>query len=205
MTTARCIYLVRHGETEGESSIRYHGRNDVPLSDCGRRQVAGLIELIQHVRFAAVIHSPLTRAQESAQILIDGLQRPPTQVEVAPDLIEVNFGDMEGLTEPEIQARLPAWYADWKSERATGFPGGESFAGFSERVAAAFDGLLARHPTGHLLVVAHKGIIKRGAGRMLGLAKEATDGLDPELGSLAVLDCGDSVRLKHFNLTGERS
>ena len=32
------IILVRHGETVGESSIRYHGRNDVVLSRKGRSQ-----------------------------------------------------------------------------------------------------------------------------------------------------------------------
>ena len=33
------IVLVRHGETTGESSIRYYGATDVPLSDLGRQQV----------------------------------------------------------------------------------------------------------------------------------------------------------------------
>ena len=28
---SRRVHLIRHGETEGESSIRYHGRNDVAL------------------------------------------------------------------------------------------------------------------------------------------------------------------------------
>ena len=31
------LILVRHGETEGESSIRYHGRTDVALSELGTR------------------------------------------------------------------------------------------------------------------------------------------------------------------------
>ncbi|MFN6195270.1 MAG: histidine phosphatase family protein, partial [Planctomycetota bacterium] len=33
---------MRHGETEGQSSIRYHGRNDVALSDEGRAQIRAL-------------------------------------------------------------------------------------------------------------------------------------------------------------------
>src|SRR5208282_5591650 len=33
------LILVRHGETEGESSIRYHGRTDVALSELGRTQM----------------------------------------------------------------------------------------------------------------------------------------------------------------------
>ena len=34
--TLNRILLVRHGETEGESSIRYHGSADVALSEEGR-------------------------------------------------------------------------------------------------------------------------------------------------------------------------
>ena len=207
MTRERCIYLVRHGETEGESSIRYHGRSDVALSELGRAQVAGLIPKIRHVQFAAVVHSPLDRARESAHILIDGLLREPDVVEEAPDMIEVDFGAMEGLTEAEIASQLPEFYSEWKGGRATGFPEGETFAGFDERVRRAFDGMRARHPEGHLLAVVHKGIIKRGMSSLLQLSGEAMGQLDPSLGSLTVLSCGahlrESVRLKHWNLTSD--
>lgn len=204
---ARCIYLVRHGETDGESSIRYHGRNDVSLSDLGCRQVEGLLRLLRHVAFAAVVHSPLSRAHDSARILIEGLQRPPDVIEEAPDLTEVFFGDMEGMTAAEIAAAMPDWYADWKGGRATGFPGGETFAGFDARVGRAIDGVLARHPEGNLLIVAHKGIIKRGVGRLLRMSPESTAKLNPGLGSLTVLSCGESpddpIQLKHWSLTSD--
>ena len=201
MSQKRCIYLVRHGETVGESSVRYHGRNDVPLSDEGRHQVSRLRQLVQHVRFASVIHSPLDRARESAQILIDGLHRAPDVVEEAPDLIEVDFGAIEGLTEAEIAVELPEWFTVWKRGKASGFPGGESTEGFKQRIEAAFAGLLSRHPDGNLLVVVHKGVIKRGLGWMLGLSPDAAAQLDPALGSLTVVSCGREVRLKHWNQT----
>ena len=40
-------YLVRHGETAGESSVRYHGSNDVPLSAVGRQQVRRLVPVLR--------------------------------------------------------------------------------------------------------------------------------------------------------------
>lgn len=201
MSTERCVYLVRHGETTGESSVRYHGRNDVPLSELGKDQVARLIPSIRHLQFSAVVHSPLVRARVSTEILVEGLQRPPDLVEESPDLVEVDFGEMEGLTANQIAARRPSWFVEWKAGRATGFPGGESFAGFEERVSRAIDGVLARHPRGDLLVVAHKGIIKRAAGHLLGLTAEAVSKLDPALGSLSVISCGEQVQLKHWSLT----
>ena len=30
------VVLIRHGETDGESSVRFHGRTDVALSEEGR-------------------------------------------------------------------------------------------------------------------------------------------------------------------------
>ena len=204
--TERLLYLVRHGETVGESSIRYHGRNDVALSNLGRQQVAGLEGFVRHLAFGAVVHSPLSRARESAQILVDRLQRAPTVIEEAPDLAEVDFGGMEGMTEAEIAMSFPDWFATWKGGTATGFPGGESFGGFATRVERAVDGVLARHPKGNLLIVVHKGIIKRAVGKLLQMSAESMDRLNPDLGSLTVLANQDGEagwKLKHWSQTNE--
>ncbi len=70
--TAR-FFLVRHGETEGESSIRYHGATDVPLSDLGREQMRRAARAIAAPRdarpFSDVFSSPLIRASEGARII----------------------------------------------------------------------------------------------------------------------------------------
>ncbi len=201
MADERCIYLVRHGETAGESSIRYHGSSDVPLSELGEQQVAGLIPRVRELRLAALVHSPLDRACASARILLDGFQHAPSQIEELPGLTEICFGDMEGLTAEEIKARCPAWYAEWQAGCATSFPGGEDFASFGQRVAGTIEDVLARYPVGDLMVVAHKGIIKRALGALLDLSPEAVSELDPALGSLTVLACGDAVRLQAWSLT----
>ena len=63
--------LVRHGETEGESSIRYHGRTDVALSELGRDQMRRVRRAIETshggANFARVFSSPLVRASEGAR------------------------------------------------------------------------------------------------------------------------------------------
>lgn len=192
---ARTLYLVRHGETVGGSSVRFYGRTDVALSDLGREQVRGLSPLLSHVSFRAVVHSPLARARESAEILAAALREPPAVTEEAPDLIEVDFGDIEGLTESEIAVQMPGWYREWKSGSATGFPGGETFVGFSQRMVTAVDGLLARHPAGNLLVVVHKGVIRRALAHLLGLSRDAAAKINLDLGSLSVVACPDRQQL----------
>jgi broad specificity phosphatase PhoE len=199
----RSLYLVRHGETVGESSVRFFGRTDMALSDTGRQQVRSLVPLLRHVMFQAVVHSPLSRARESAEILSAQLLQPPAVTEEAPDLIEVDFGEIEGLTDGEIAAKMPGWYRDWKSGLASGFPGGETFSGFAQRMQTAVDGLLARHPVGNLLVVVHKGVIKRALAHLLGLSADAAAKINLDLGSLSVIACSDhqQLTLKHLNLT----
>ncbi len=206
MSTAksRLLYLVRHGETEGESSIRFHGRNDVPLSGLGRQQMRSLATHLALTPMDGLVHSPLARARESAQILLEAMTHLPAVVEEAPDLIEVNFGAMEGLTQAEIAQSMPQWHAEWRAGRATAYPGGESFAGFAQRVAQAFDGMLARHPQGTLLVVAHKGVIRHGLAHLLGQTREAAAKMDFDLASMTVLSCGAETRIKHLNWTASK-
>ena len=189
----------------GRSSVRFFGRTDIELSDLGREQVRGLLPWVSHVSFQAVVHSPLSRARESAEILAGALREPPGVTEEAPDLIEVDFGQIEGLTEREIATGMPEWHAEWRSGRARGFPGGETFDGFQRRMAAAIDGLMARHPAGNLLVVAHKGVIRRSLAHLLGLSPEAAAKINLDLGSLSVVACSDrhELTLKHLNLTAD--
>ncbi len=186
----RLLYLVRHGETVGESSIRYHGRNDVALSDEGCRQVSHLVPRISELDFAAVVHSPLLRAAASARILVEGLSRPPSTIESDDAFTEVHFGRIEGMTDDEIVERWPDWHRQWKAGLTDGYPGGETFSGFAARIATAFDDALARHPAGDLLIVVHRGVIKWGLIHLLGLSQEQGRAIAPELGSLTILRQG---------------
>src|SRR5260370_7316279 len=92
------LILIRHGETEGESSIRYHGRTDVALSELGRAQMrlAGRAIETRHgaKHFARVFSSPLVRASEGARIVAaDSV--PLFTIDQFP---EVHFGLFEALT-----------------------------------------------------------------------------------------------------------
>ncbi len=116
--TSRMV-LVRHGETEGESSIRFHGSNDVPLSDEGRAQLRETARRLPG-RFDLVAASPLSRAWEGSRILAPGMP-----VRLLDEFREIDFGDWEGLTREEIAARSPTDYASWQAgEPGFEFPGG---------------------------------------------------------------------------------
>ena len=159
------LILVRHGETEGESSIRYHGRTDVPLSELGRAQMrlAGRALETRYggVSLARIFSSPLVRASEGARI-VAGDWAPLVTID---EFAEVHFGLFEGLTADEIRERYPDEFARWNTDRlAPGYtyPAGESRAGFTDRVERGLERMLAlwTPPDNDALLVAHRGVIR---------------------------------------------
>jgi probable phosphoglycerate mutase len=197
----RLIYLVRHGETVGESSTRFHGRNDVALAESGRAQVARAAAALAAELAApppVLIHSPLARARASAEIIAAAL-RPPPALEAEPRLAEVWFGDLEGMTEAEIAAAHPEWHRAWKEGRHDRYPNGETLAGFAARIGEGFAAVRERHPRGDVVVVAHTGTIKGVLVHALALDWAELRRRPLALGSITVLEQrADAFRLLDF-------
>ncbi len=176
------IVLVRHGETVGESSIRYYGATDSPLSDLGREQAGRARLEVPGDGFDAVLTSPLSRAWESARIVSPG-----SRLRLVAELREIDFGDWEGLSADEIRSRDPVRYEDWQQQRpGFEFPGGERRADFQARVDRAVDAMLGSGALS-LLAVLHKGVIRAIARRIL--SAELPDG-EPPLGGVLQLTRG---------------
>ncbi len=174
----RRIVMIRHGETEGKSSIRFHGSADVPLSDEGREQLRQSARRLQSEFFDLVVASTKRRCWEGAAIVTDG-----APVRLESDFREVHFGRWEGLTAGEIEASDPVLYQDWQAG-ADGFnyPGGELRADFCERVNRGLCRLLESHATSALLV-GHRGVICQIARQLLG--EPLAQG--PELGGVVAV------------------
>ena len=120
----------------------------------------------------------------SADELLDGLAELPPLVEVHRGLVEIDFGEIEGWTAEEIAERKPEWYREWRAGRTDGFPGGDTLKGFAQQVARAWDDIVARFPLGDLLIVAHRGVVKRALMHAMGMADDEGDALDIGLASL---------------------
>jgi len=163
------LVLIRHGETEGESSIRYHGRNDVALSALGRAQMRAARREIEsrfgEVAFDRIFATPLSRAREGARIIAD----PDVGIVAIEEFIEVHFGLFEGLTREEIQQRHPIEFEKWQADPLAPsytYPQGESRAAFTERVEFGLATMLTvidasrRAEHERVLIVAHRGVIR---------------------------------------------
>ena len=164
------LVLVRHGETEGESSIRYHGRNDVKLSKLGRAQMLATRRELEsrfgNNKFRHVFTTPLSRAFESAMLIVGD----DADIITIEEFIEVHFGLFEGLTADEIRERHPIEFEKWNADRLAPsytYPQGESRAAFAARVERGLEKTIkvidASDPDGepaHALIVAHRGVIR---------------------------------------------
>ena len=195
------FFLVRHGETEGESSIRYHGITDVPLSELGREQMrraARAIETLQSdVNFGKVFSSPLIRASEGARIIVGKTDASFVTID---EFVEVHFGLFEGLTADEIRERYPDHFAVWNADRLAPdytYPEGESRANFAARVERGLERVLAIWTAGidgDALLVAHRGVIRA-------IVRKLTNQQPVvELGSIQILEFDGDWRVVALDL-----
>ncbi len=183
-------FLVRHGATVGDSDNRFHGSGDVALSLQGKVQVQALAPFFQGVRPAAVVHSPLSRARDSALYLAQAVG---WNVPLLPKegLRELDFGACEGMTRKEIEEAFPEFAKLWKSgEGYDAFPGGENLGEFGDRVSRAVREMEQEFPEKDLVVVAHKGVLRRILWTLLGKERPEVRAFNPPLGSVSILRKG---------------
>lgn len=87
------LYMIRHGQTDWNRIHRLQGRTDIPLNKWGR-QVAELTrEGLKEIPFDLAFTSPLSRARETAELVLEGREIPIFNDD---RLLEVNFGKYEG-------------------------------------------------------------------------------------------------------------
>ena len=165
-------FLVRHGETEWNAAGRLQGQTDIPLSDVGRAQASRTGQHLAGVGFAAAYASDLSRASETAAIVLDG--RGPA-VSHDTDLREVGFGEAEGLTWADLQASDAGLlrYVQGLTQDVDFAPArGESVRQLFERQHRFIERTTPRHPDGDVLVVGHGGALRALTVALIGLEPE---------------------------------
>jgi probable phosphoglycerate mutase len=156
----KTLYLIRHGETDWNAQKRLQGRKDIPLNALGRQQAAEaglclkwLLGDPSHVDFVA---SPLLRTRETMSILRECMGLPAEDYRHDHRLLEIDFGDWEGLTWAEIEAQHPLLHSAREAD-PFGFivPNGENYPMVFERITSALDSLQR-----DTVVVAHAGVLR---------------------------------------------
>lgn len=150
------FFLVRHGQSEYNAQGRWQGRSDPPLSAHGRDEAKRAAHRLASFS-GVIVSSPLRRAFETAEIIAARLGIGP--IVVVTGLQEVDTGAWSGLTSAQIEERFPDEWVALREGRHTGWPGGETRAGFRERVLAVLGDLHRRYAAGDVLALTHGGPI----------------------------------------------
>jgi len=168
------LVFVRHGQTDWNVEGRLQGQRDIPLNDIGRGQARRNGEVIRNVIPEAAgfdfVASPLSRARETMEIVRTAMGLPPKAYEVDARLLEITFGELEGLTYRDIETRDPGW-ARMRHANKWDYlpPGGESYHMLSVRIIGWLETLERAS-----VVVAHGGVGRVLRAHLLDLDKQET-------------------------------
>jgi len=162
------VYLARHGQTEWNKKLTFRGRIDVPLNEAGYREARALSDALKDKNIEAIYTSPLRRSIETAQPIAKFFH-----LEIVPvqGLIDINYGDWEGLTFNEVKKRYSDQYDKWeKKPDLIRFPHGETLDEAKERSFRAFISIVEKNPGKSILIVPHRVINKVLLCALLGLS-----------------------------------
>ncbi len=100
------LYIMRHGITDWNKIHRLQGRTDIPLNEEGRQMAKDAAVLYKNVHFDICYCSPLSRAKETASLVLAGRNIP---IITDDRLIEMGFGNFEGIPQILDRPDLPIY------------------------------------------------------------------------------------------------
>ena len=154
--------MIRHAQSVWNAAGLWQGHADPSLSPEGRTQAAAAGARLGGVGFDAVFSSDLTRAMETAEILVASLRTRPAML-VDPGLREYDVGEWSGRLREDIESLWPGDIKRFATGELSSPPGGEDRAEFDSRVLSAAGRVARRAADGgwqSILVVAHGGVVR---------------------------------------------
>lgn len=184
------------------------------MGQLGARQVG---VTLQSLTFDAAYSSPLKRARETAELILETLNAngvAPPQLQTTDKLKEISLPLWEGLTFQEVEERFPEGYRYWRDRphelkmdvlthdgTTTFFP----VSALYEQAHAFWQEVLPQHLGGTLLLVGHSGINRALINTAMGLGPESYPALYQSNCGISILNFsgnfGDPVQLESLNLT----
>ena len=151
------LIVARHGETDWNREKRMLGHTDMEINEVGRKQAEGLIGLMEKEKIDVVISSPLKRALQTAEIVVQD------KMEILKDdlLKERLMGDFEGMTAKEIIEKYPdiPFYSANNHYYWKDVSGGESFLDVKKRVDRFVEKINRNYHGKRILVFSHAGFL----------------------------------------------
>lgn len=144
------VYVIRHGESEGNQNHIWSGWLDTPLTDKGREDAKKAGEFLRGISFDKIYSSDLCRAVETAKIATeDG------PAETDPRLREIDLGSWTGQPHSSVSGE------ELSLARKVGYKkfGGESMEEFCARIGSVMKDL-ENAPFSTVALFSHGGFMR---------------------------------------------
>ena len=190
------IILVRHGETKWNVEEIFRGRTDIELNETGIKQAELLAEYLSRMKIDAVYSSPLKRALKTAEMIASYHK---SDIEIAPGLIDFNYGKWQGLAHQEVKDKYKKLYAEWlNNPDMVKMPAGESLNDVRKRATATVASILTKHK-GTVVLVSHRVVNKVLICVLLGLDNSHFWNIKQDTGGITIFsyENGRFVLTKH--------
>ena len=145
------LYVVRHGETTWNKERRVQGISDIPLSEKGISDALKLQKLVDKLNIDVVISSPLSRARETAKILVNSKY----PINTDDRIIERDWGLNEGAKIDEVDT-----IDCWDVILNTSLNSIEPIQDFMYRVSSFLEDIKIRYKDKNVLVVTHSAVVR---------------------------------------------
>ncbi len=186
------LYLIRHGRQSSRLC-----NVDVDLSPQGSRQAALVGQRLAGADIRIVYSSALIRAAQTARIANEYWN---VEHVVEPDLREIDFGQMEGLSDEEIRLRFKDFKREQqKMEEDLPYPGGEGAGDVIMRIMPVLR-RIGRGTEGSAAVVTHGGVIRCAAAHILGMDPAKYRLLGTDLENCGITELRFDKKAQRFTL-----
>ncbi|MET3591389.1 putative phosphoglycerate mutase [Mesorhizobium shonense] len=142
------VYIVRHGRTQWNAEGRLQGQADTDMNALGREQATHnggrLAALVRNPADFDFVASPMRRTRETMELMRAAMGLDPLAYRTEPRLVELSFGDWQGFTFAELEARHPGSTHGRRAAKWDFQPpgeGAESYEMLLERIKPWFDAL----------------------------------------------------------------
>ena len=157
----------------------------IDLSADGFKQAEKLRDRLENEKIDVVYSSDLKRAVSTAEVVSSGHK---AELVICPELREISYGDLEGLTFEEIKKKHPEVAESITNfNLSLSFPGGESFTEFITRTLRFLDKLNEHTQEQTVLIASHGGPLTTLVCELLGIGQSHWRSFHIDNASLSII------------------
>ena len=161
------LLFIRHGESTWNVEHRLPGQlPGIELTEAGQAQAQRLARALSMLPLSSIISSPLARAVETAEYLVQGRA---ITIQLEPDLMDIELGHWSGQNRDELSKSDSVWKAFLRNPLVAP-EDVETFPQVEQRAVTAVERWLEKESTGaYPAFVTHADVIKLLIAHYIGL------------------------------------